>query len=157
MRSRGSFPASRKDYEKDFGANYRKPGLFARFLGMVYRVVPKIGPLKPLSFKAPTPDAEKLFTESLADTRTRYAAALNAAGAGRLNLANTNFDTGKPAMHGEYPLADKTYAELLDTLKDRKFANVPDGLRASIKNFYASGTPSRKVQQRLAEWAESQP
>jgi len=147
----------RKDYEKDFGANYRKPGLFARFLGMVYRVVPKIGPLKPLSFKAPTPDAEKLFTESLADTRTRHAAALNAAGAGRLNLANTNFDTGKPAMHGEYPLADKTYAELLDTLKDRKFANVPDGLRASIKNFYASGTPSRKVQQRLAEWAESQP
>src|SRR5439155_1093077 len=50
----------RHDYEKDFGANYRKPGLFARFLGMVYRVVPKIGPLKPLSFKAPTPDAEKL-------------------------------------------------------------------------------------------------
>jgi hypothetical protein len=147
----------RQDYEKEFGKNYRKPGLFARFLGFIYRVLPKIGPLKPLSFKAPTPEAEKLFTDSLADTRARYASELTAAGGGRLNLANTNFDTGKPAKHGDYSLADKTYAELLDTLKDRKFANVPDGLRVSITNFYSGGTPSKKVQQRLAEWAESQP
>jgi len=147
----------RHDYEKDFGTNYRKPGLFARFLGFIYRVLPKIGPLRPLSFKAPTPEAERLFTDSLADTRARYGAALTAAGSGRLDLANTNFDTGKPSTLGDYSLADNTYAELLDTLKDRKFADVPDGLRMSIRNFYAGGTPSKKVQQRLAEWAESQP
>src|SRR5439155_24879910 len=108
-------------------------------------------------FKAPTPEAEKLFTDSLADTRARYAAALTAAASGRLDLANTNFDTGKLSTLGDYSLADKTYAELLDTLKDRKFANVPDGLRVSIRNFYAGATPSKKVRQRLAEWAESQP
>ena len=104
---------SRKEYENEFGKDYRKPGLFARFLGFIYRIVPKIGPLKPLSFKAPTPEAEKLFTDSLADTQSRYAAALSAAGGGRLNLANTNFDTGRPFTPGEYVLADETFAELM--------------------------------------------
>jgi hypothetical protein len=141
---------TRQQFEKEFGANYRKPGLFARFLGLVYRVLPKIGPLKPLSFKAPTPEAEKLFTESLADTRARYTAALNAAAAGRLNLTNTDFDTGRPSAQGEYPLADKTYAELLDKLKDRKFARVPAALRANIKSYYSRGTPPKNVQKRLA-------
>jgi zinc dependent phospholipase C len=141
---------TRQQFEKEFGAKYRKPGLFARFLGLVYRVLPKIGPLKPLSFKAPTPEAEKLFTESLADTRARYAAALNAAAAGRLNLTNTDFDTGRPSAQGEYPLADKTYAELLDKLKDRKFARVPAALRANIKSYYSRGTPPKNVRKRLA-------
>jgi hypothetical protein len=141
---------TRQQFEKDFGANYRKPGLFARFLGFIYRVLPKIGPLQPLSFKAPTPEAEKLFTESLADTRARYAAALNAAAAGRLNLANTDFDTGRPSAQGEYPLADKTYAQLLDKLKDRKFESVPAALRANIKSFYSRGTPPKNVQRHLA-------
>jgi len=141
---------TRRQFEKDFGTRYRKPGLFARFLGLVYRVLPKIGPLKPLSFKAPTPEAEKLFNESLTQTRERYAASLSAAGAGRLNLVNTDFDTGRPSAHGEYPLADKTYAQLLDKLKDRKQDSVPTALRADIKTFYSRGVPPKNVQKRLA-------
>ena len=141
---------TRQQFEKDFGTRYRKPGLFARFLGLVYRVLPKIGPLKPLSFKAPTPEAEKLFNESLTQTRERYAASLSAAGAGRLNLVNTDFDTGRPSAHGEYPLADKTYAQLLDKLKDRKQDSVPTALRANIKTFYSRGAPPKNVQKRLA-------
>src|SRR5262245_25718346 len=141
---------TRQQYEKDFGAHYRKPGLLARFLGFVYRILPKIGPLKPLSFKAPTLEAEKLFTASLRDTRTRYAAALASTSSGRLNLANTDFDTGKPSGYGEYALADETYADLLKKLDARHFANVPAGLRANIKTFYARATPPKKVQKRLA-------
>ena len=141
---------SRQDYEKDFGANYRKPGLLARFLGFLYRFLPKIGPLKPLSFKAPTPEAEKLFTESLKDTRDRYRTALTSTAAGRLNLPNTDFDTGKPSAHGEYRLADETYDELLKKHEDRKFATVPTELRANIKQFYARATPPKDVQKRLA-------
>jgi hypothetical protein len=105
-----AFP--RADYEKEFGSNYRKPGFFTRFVVFIYRVLPKIGPLKALAFKAPTPEAERLFTDSLADTRRRYAAALAAVGDGRLHLPNTNFDTGRPAKPGDYTLADKTRQEL---------------------------------------------
>jgi zinc dependent phospholipase C len=141
---------TRQQYEKDFGTDYRKPGLLARFLGFVYRILPKIGPLKPLSFKAPTLEAEKLFTESLRDTRTRYVAALASTSSGRLNLPNTDFDTGKPSGYGEYALADETYADLLKKLDARHFADVPAELRANIKTFYARATPPKKVQKRLA-------
>jgi len=103
---------SSKDYEKEFGSDYQKPGFFTRVLVFFYRILPKIGPLKALKFKAPTPEAECLFNDSLADTRRRYAEALAAVGEGRLHLTNTNFDTGRPARPGEYTLADKTRQEL---------------------------------------------
>jgi Zinc dependent phospholipase C len=141
---------TRQQYEKDFGTEYRRPGLLARFLGFLYRILPKIGPLKPLSFKAPTLEAEKLFTESLRDTRARYAAAIASTSSGRLNLANTDFDTGKPTAYGEYKLADETYAELLKKLDDRDFAHMSAELRANIRTFYAHATPPKKVQKRLA-------
>jgi hypothetical protein len=141
---------TRQQYEKDFGARYRKPGLLARFIAFIYRILPKIGPLKPLSFKAPTLEAEKLFTDSLRDTRARYASALTATSGRRLNLANTDFDTGKPSAFGEYKLADETYADLLKKLERRKFADVPAELRANIKAFYAHGAVPKKVQKRLA-------
>ncbi len=145
---------TREDYEKDYGSAYRKPSLLARFLAFMYKLLPKIGPLKKLEFKAPTPEAEALFLESVKDARARYGVTLDAVSAGRLNLPNTDFDTGKPSAHGEYALADETYAKLLDTLAGRKFAGVPDALRKNIAAFYAAAPMrqlSRKEQKRLAK------
>ena len=138
---------TRRQYEREFGADYQRPGYFARFVALVYRVVPKIGPLKPLSFKAPTPEAQKLFEESFKDTRARYGAALDAAARGRIDLANTDFDTGKPTRHGEYALADETYAELLHRLAKSELGGVSTPLRKDIVAFYAAApaqTLSRK-------------
>lgn len=148
---------TREEYEKDYGSAYRKPSLLARFLAFMYKLLPKIGPLKKLEFKAPTPEAEALFLESVKDTRVRYAATLDAVRTGRLNLPNTDFDTGRPSAHGEYALADETYAKLLDTLADRKFAGVPAALRTNITAFYAAAPTrqlSRKEQKRLAKIRE---
>jgi hypothetical protein len=148
---------TREQYEKDYGAQYRKPSLLARFLAFMYKLLPKIGPLKKLEFKAPTPEAEALFLASVKDARARYGATLDALGAGRLNLPNTDFDTGKPSAYGEYPLADETYVKLLDKLADRKFAGVPDPLRKNIAAFYAalpSRNLSKKEQKRLAKVRE---
>jgi hypothetical protein len=36
---------TRRQYEQTYGTKYRRPGFFARFLGLVARVLPKIGPL----------------------------------------------------------------------------------------------------------------
>jgi hypothetical protein len=148
---------SRRQYEKDFGATYQRPGWFTRFLGFLYKVLPKIGPFKPLSFRSPTPEAERLFVESFKETRARYGATLDALGRGRLDLSNTDFDTGKPAAYGEYRLADETYAELLNKLADRKFANVPPSLRENITAYYAhgfGGPMSRKERKRTAKVRE---
>lgn len=135
-RDRFVYVLSTRDYEREFGANYRKPGLFAKLLAFVYRLLPKIGPLKPLSFEAPTPEAERLFQASLAETRARYRAELSAVASGRLSLSNTDFDTGKPTAHGEYELADETYAELLKRLSRAKFAGVPPALGRHLLAYY---------------------
>ncbi len=144
---------TREEYEKAYGTTYKKPGLLARFLAFMYRLVPKIGPLKKLEFKAPTPEAEALFVESVKDTRERFRRALDAHGAGRLDLPNTDFDTGKPSAYGEYVLADETYAELLHKHAGKKFAGTPDALRQNISAFYAAApnrAASRKEQKHLA-------
>jgi Zinc dependent phospholipase C len=134
---------TRSQFEQEFGDKYRHPGLLARFLGFLYRLVPKIGPFRPLSFKPPSPEAERLFVDSFRDTRARYAAALNAVGNRRLDVPNTNFDIGRPGGIGEYALADETYLELLEKhAKKRHFAQVPPELRANIAAYTARGTGS---------------
>jgi hypothetical protein len=132
------FNLSRQEYAKAYGTDYQKPGLLARFLAFLYKLLPKIGPLRPLQFKAPTKEAEALFLESFKGTRERYRAALDALGRDRLELPNTDFDTGKPAAYGEYSLADETYGELLDRLTSDRHAGIPDALRTNIIEFYAA-------------------
>jgi len=130
------FTFTRTLYEQEFGTSYKKPGLFARVLGFLYRLLPKIGPLRPLKFEAPTPEAERLFVASLKDTRDRYRQALESVRAGRVALTNTDFDTGRPSAHGEYELADETYAKLLEKLCERKFTGVNRTLRKNILAYY---------------------
>jgi hypothetical protein len=125
---------SRKEYEREFDARYRRPGLPARFLGLLYRIVPKVGPLKPIcASRTPSPEAERLFTESFRETRTRYAEALRAVGARRVDLANTDLDTGRPSARGEYELADQTYFELLESWPIGRFENVAGAEREHFR------------------------
>src|SRR5262249_31168370 len=63
-RNRFLYNISRAEYEKQWGTRYRTPGLGTRVLAAVVRVLPKVGPLRALSFKMPTPQAEKLFMDS---------------------------------------------------------------------------------------------
>jgi hypothetical protein len=149
---------TRQQFESEFGAQYERPGWFARFVAFLYRLVPKIGPLKPLSFKTPTPEAERLFAESFKDTRARYGSSLDAGARGRLDLPNTDFDTGKPSAHGEYALGDDTYAELLRRLADQHFTGVSRALQQNIVAFYAAApdrTASRKERHRAKEVREN--
>jgi len=132
------FRYTRLEYEKDFPGAYRKPSLFMRFLAFLYKLLPKIGPLKPLSFEAPTPQAEQLFEQSLVDTRARFRAVLEAAGENRLDFTNTNFDIGRPGTYGDYSLADKTWCELLTRLDTQKTGSPPPALKAAFSRFYAT-------------------
>jgi zinc dependent phospholipase C len=120
MRERFVLTLPRTEYDRRYGTDYQKPGFFARMIGVLYAIVPKIGPLRPLGFKVPNPEAEQLFLDSLSRTRARYAAELVELRAGRLDLANLDFDTGKPIAPGEYALADKTLAELHKHVARRK-------------------------------------
>jgi hypothetical protein len=140
-RDRVVFAYTPLDYENDYGQNYQKPGRLARVLAFVYRLVPKVGPLKPLAFKAPTPDVDHLFEESLDESHARFATMLRAVGQGRLDLPNTNFDTGRPARAGDYTLADETHAEWLEALAKDGFAAATPPMRRTLNAFHQGATP----------------
>jgi len=129
---------TRSQFEQEFGTTYHKPGLFARFIVMVMKVMPKVGPFRPLAFDVPTSEAERLFQESFARAKTIYREALGEVRANRLTLTNTDFDTGQPTRRGEYPMADEAYAELVKKLADRKPAEVPQAMRENIRLFYGA-------------------
>jgi hypothetical protein len=141
QRQKFVFNLPRKQYDKEFGSDYAKPHGFARFLAVVYNLVPKIGPFRSLSFSVPTPEAERLFLESFVNTREHFRQSLDALRAGRLRLPNTDLDTGRPTARGEYSLADATYDELLDKLSDRGFDDMPAGLSANIVAYYGAADP----------------
>src|SRR5205085_586936 len=103
------FNLKRRQYDREFGADYEKAHGFARFLGVVYELLPKVGPFRALSFSVPSAEAERLFLESFTTARERFRDSLTAVSAGRLDLVNTNFDTGARTVRGEYALADDTY------------------------------------------------
>ena len=42
---------SRASYEKNWGKDYQKPTLFERFIALLYRILPKFGPLKVLQLQ----------------------------------------------------------------------------------------------------------
>ncbi|HZR23561.1 MAG TPA: zinc dependent phospholipase C family protein [Vicinamibacterales bacterium] len=141
------FNLKRRQYDKEFGADYEKPHGFARFLGFIYRLIPKVGPFRAFSFSVPTPEAERLFLDSFTTTRERYRQSLAALSATHLDLANTDFDTGQPTARGEYSLADETYDELLGKLADGAFANVSPSLRSNLVAYYGNtGSPTIRKQ-----------
>ena len=140
-RERFVFNLSRREYEKEFGSDYSKPHGFARFLAIVYAIVPKIGPFRSFSFSVPSPEAERLFLASFVTSRGHFRESLDALRDGRLRLPNTDFDTGQPTARGEYSLADTTYDELLDKLANREFAHAPAALSANLFAYYGSDPP----------------
>jgi hypothetical protein len=125
---------NRREFEKEYGTKYQRPGFFARFIIMLAKIMPRIGPFRTLAFDPPTPEAEKMFLDSFARARTRYRGMLDNLRANRLNLQNLDFDTGEPTRMGEYPLADETYAELVMKLGERP--TVPPAMRQDIDRFY---------------------
>jgi hypothetical protein len=107
------------------------------------KIVPKVGPFRALAFRPLTPEAERLFLESVRAAQTRYRSELDALGRGRLDLANSDFDTGERPAPGKNALADETYAELLEKLEDGKFAGVSPELARDIDSHFGAATASR--------------
>jgi len=154
-RERFIYSISREDYEKEWGNKYEKPGVLEKTLALFVRVVPKVGPLAPLSFKPPTPEAERMFLASLNATLGRYRTLLRQVRSARINLPNMNFDTGTPTRAGEYKLADEAYAKLLNKLEDRGFKEITPDLRRNILAFYADLNAPIETKKDKKDWQET--
>ena len=134
---------SRSSYEKEWGKDYRRPSAGDKFLAFLIRILPKIGPLKILTFRAPTPEVQTLFEKSFNPTIEKYRSLLTALDHGRLEIPNDNFDVGNVTARGKYKLNDKTCAELLDRLSKQDPDVVSENVKSELLDFYAeSGSDS---------------
>ena len=145
---------SRAAYEKEWGTQYQRAGIGTRFLAVLIRIVPKIGPFKKLTAKFPTTRTEELYIQSVNETVDRYRALLKQVRNGPPVLPNCDLDSGEPTRAAEYPLADDTYAELLAKLSKRDYAQVSPELRQNILRFYSDLSLEIHTKKRPERWQE---
>jgi hypothetical protein len=127
---------SRSSYEKNWGSTYKQPGIRSKMLATVFRVVPKVGPFRPLSFKRLTPEIEKMYMASFNATIERYRELLSEQNANRLKLPNANLDVGTFTAAGKYTLTDAAYSKLLHKLQGH-YTEMSQELRSDILAFYS--------------------
>jgi hypothetical protein len=132
------YKLSRSDFEKEWGKDYRRPGSGARIMAFFFRVIPKVGPFKAIDFKVPTTQTENLFVKSVDATTDQYQKVLGELRSGDVELANRDCDTGQLTKAGEYALADRTYADLLDRLSARNFDLLTPALKENLLSFYSN-------------------
>jgi hypothetical protein len=147
---------SRASYQKNWGKQYQPPTFGERFLAFLVQILPKIGPLKVLQLKTPTPAAEKLFEASFNTTLDRYRQLLSQAGAGQPDLSNDNFDTGEITGPGKYQLTDETQANLLDALAKQKFNGASTEIRSELLEFFGHPDANYSMKGKPKDWAKVQ-
>ncbi len=130
---------SRADYQRDFGSRYRRPGIFARFLAFLLKLIPNFGALKTLGYKKPAPRTEDLYFKSMNEVVEQYRRLVKEAGTEQWSFPDRNLDTGELARAGEYRLGDEAYGKLIRRLAKNRFAHLTPDLRSNILEYCASG------------------
>ena len=143
---------SRSEYEKQWGKDYQRPSRKERFYAFLYKLLPKIGPLRVLQLKTPTPETEKLFEESFNASVKEYQKLLADERRGTLQLPNLNFDVGSETSGGKYRLNDDAHAQLLHRLAEKKFGCVSPDLRQELLTFFASADAPYDVKKDKKTW-----
>lgn len=136
------------EFIQTYGHTYKGPGIPTRILAFFISILPKVGPLKSLQVKVPDAAQQDLYIKSVNASVDKYEGYLRAMlaqtapvlaekGVPPPDLPEIDLDTGKASGFGEYPLADQTYALLLDTLlHDPKTAMPPD-IHQGFLDFYS--------------------
>lgn len=146
----------RSNFEKEWGKDYRKPNLGERFLAFLWKLLPKIGPLKVLAFRTPTPQTENLFEESFNATLSLYSKLLREQEQGSLVLPNDNFDVGEVTGPGQYKMNDEARAELLEKLAAQGFQGTSPELREDLLHFFADPSAPYAMKRKAKAWARIQ-
>jgi hypothetical protein len=147
---------SRAQYQKEWGDGYRKPGFGSRLLAFFLKIVPKVGPFKAVAFKIPTTQTEDMYIKSVNKTVDDYGALLRQQKQAQLRLADMDFDTGRETRAGEYSLADKTYAHLLNDLAKHDFVDATPQLRQNILSFYSDPNAPITTKKDSKAWRTAQ-
>jgi hypothetical protein len=147
---------SRASYEKNWGQDYQRPTTFERFLAFLYKLVPKLGPLRVLQLRTPTPQTEHMFEASFNAALDRYKALLAQTGTRTPEVPDVNLDTGGTTSAGVYFMNDNVRAELLEKLAQQNFAGVTRALRADLLRFYSDPNAPYATKRKAKLWNKLQ-
>ena len=147
---------SRASYEREWGKDYAHLTFGDEFDAFLIKIIPKIGPLRVLELRMPTPEAERMFEASFNSTMDRYRRLLKSVDSGHPEVPNDNFDTGNETGPGQYWRNDDTRARLLDTLAKQNFQGISPELRADIMSFYEHPDAHYATERKPKEWVRVQ-
>jgi hypothetical protein len=146
---------SHASYHREWGRKHVELKLGARILAFLIRILPKIGPLKVLAFKPPTPQTDNLFQDSFNQTLDAYRASLQQQGSSQLSLTNLDFDTGKPTQPTEYRMADDAYAKLAVKLSDKPADSIDPALRQEVLAYFQDRNLPFATKRKPKEWRQT--
>ena len=132
---------ARTNYERHWRHAYKGPGFKAHLLAILVFIIPKIGAASDLAIKIPTPETEDWYLRSVNHAVDAFHDMLDKLlkdGNAPLALANIDLDTGNRVKLEDYPLADQTYAQLLERITSEPNRPIPENLRKNILEYYAS-------------------
>ncbi|MEO8658039.1 MAG: zinc dependent phospholipase C family protein [Bryobacteraceae bacterium] len=112
--------------------------LGGRIVAALIGILPKVGPLSTLKFRAPTFPVQSLFIDSFDESIAGYEYGLGGVSDPSPVLPEVNLDTGDPSGVGSYDLADRTYARWLHLLAKHRFRDLSPGVRENILKYYAN-------------------
>ena len=124
-------------------------------MGIIVRLIPKIGILRILAIKSPSAQTEELFVKSLNVALTQFQtllAELSKSPSSELALANRDLDTGSKVRPGAYRLTDRAYAELLHKVTAKPGLPIPPGLREDILAYYADQAAPISTKRNRRAW-----
>jgi hypothetical protein len=136
---------------------YRKtPGIRSHiYAGWLY-ILPKVGTLKLLSIKGPTPQTEDLYIKSMNRSIKSMRFVLTHFDQIERYIPNRDLDTGLVVKPGGYPLADRTYARLLDMITQHPDKVVPNQLKHDLLAYYADPEAPIITKKDPKKWAQVQ-
>lgn len=147
---------SRSSYRRNWGKDYKPLSPADDFLAFLFRIIPKIGPLKVLELKTPTPETERLFEAGFNAALDRYRQYLTGISGGDPDLPNKNFDTGSLPAPGEYWLDDEAQAKLLDALTKQNFTGASPEMRSELLDYFAHPDAPYVQKQKAKHWEKVQ-
>ncbi len=126
----------RSSYEREWGKRLQEPSWFEKFLAVLLKLIPPVGPLRALQLKIPTPPVEKLFMASFNRASSQFGDVLDEVNHRDLVLPDKNYDTGDFTPAGVYRLNDETHAFWLHKLAEKQFEGVTPVIKTELLTFY---------------------
>jgi Zinc dependent phospholipase C len=140
------------DWEK-----YRKnPGVGSHLYAGFIFILPKVGTLKMLAIKGPTPETEDLYIKSVNHSIIAMRLVLTNYDTIDHYLSNRDLDTGNVVRPGGYRLTDETYAKLLAAITKNPDNVVPFQLKHDLIAYYADPQSPIATKNDPEKWAKVQ-